>query len=116
MQLDNEITIEKRGKVVILDIRGDITSYSEVPLKTSFQKETVQETKKIIFKFDKEAYINSGGIALLIQILYQAKEKKQKVVIAGISPHYKKIFKMVGISKFARICDSLADALNTRGV
>ena len=55
---------------------------------------------------EKEAYINSGGIAVLIQILAQTRRNGQRVGITGISEHFKKIFKMVGITKFAEIFDS----------
>jgi anti-anti-sigma factor len=111
MRLENEIKVEKRREVIVLDIRGDITSYSEVPLKTSFQKNIVQEARNIVIKIESQAYINSGGIALLIQILYQAQENRQNLAIAGVSPHYKKIFNMVGITKFAKLYDRLETVL-----
>ena len=111
MRLENEIRVDRHGEFAIMDIRGDITSYSEVPLKTAYQKDGAQGAGKIIFKIGKEAYINSGGIALLIQILYETRENKQNAAIAGVSQHYKKIFNMVGITKFAKIYDSVEDAL-----
>ena len=39
------------------------------------------------------------------------KENNQSAAIAGVSPHFKKIFKMVGITKFAGIFDNLAEAI-----
>ena len=111
MRLENEIKVEKHGEIVIMDIRGDITSLSEVPLKNSYHNDAGREARKLIFKIEKEAYINSGGIALLIQILYETRENKQNVAIAGVSPHYKKIFNMVGITKFAKLYDRLETAL-----
>ena len=48
----------------------------------------------------EDAYINSGGIALLIQILAQTKRNNQQIGITGISDHFEKIFHMVGITKF----------------
>ncbi len=62
-------------------------------------------------KFDEEAYINSGGIALLIQLLSETKKNNQQVGITGLSDHFKKIFNMVGITKFAKIYDTREEAL-----
>jgi anti-anti-sigma regulatory factor len=40
----------------------------------------------------------------------QIKKNNQFVVITGISEHFKKIFNMVGITKFAKIYDTMEAA------
>ena len=115
MQENNEIRLERQGEVIIMNIRGDVTSYSEIPLKDSYQKVVDQNARKIILKFDKDAYINSGGIALLINMLYQVRENKQVAAITGLSDHFKKIFNMVGITKLANIHDSMDKAFEGLG-
>ena len=107
----NEIEFEHRGAVTLLNIQGDITSFSEPFLSEAYQKANDQGASRILLQIDEDAYINSGGIAALIQILAQSKVNNQKVMIAGVSSHYKKIFSMVGISKFAKIHDSVDSAL-----
>ena len=111
MQNENEITLENRGDVTIMDIRGDITAFSDTFLNEAYDKAKDLGTRKIILKSHKDAYINSGGIALLIQLLARIKRNNQQVVIAGISDHFKKIFDMVGITKFAPIRDTEEAAL-----
>ena len=111
MQNENEITLENRGDVTIMDIRGDITAFSDTFLNDAYDNAKGLGTQKIILKSNKEAYINSGGIALLIQLLACIKRNNQQVVIAGISDHFKKIFNMVGITKFAPISDTEEAAL-----
>ena len=115
MQEKNEIKLEQQGETIIMHIRGDVTSFSEIPLKDAYQKVLDQKARKIILNFDKDAYINSGGIALLIQMMYQMRENKQSAAIAGISEHFKKIFNMVGITKFANIFDTVENALEDLG-
>ena len=39
MRLENETKFEKHGEIVIMDIRGDITSLSEVPLKNAYHND-----------------------------------------------------------------------------
>jgi len=105
-QHTNEIHLENQGTVTVLDIRGDITAFSESSLGEAYRKASADGAKKLLLKIEKEAYINSGGIAVLIQILAQTRRNDQRVAIAGISEHFKKIFNMVGITKFAEIFDS----------
>ncbi len=110
-QNTNEIHLEVRGAVTVLDIKGDITAFSESPLGDAYRKANEQGAKKLLLKIEKDAYINSGGIAVLIQILAQTRRNEQRIAITGISEHFKKIFNMVGITKFAQILDSTEAAI-----
>jgi anti-anti-sigma factor len=112
MQLHtNEISFEHHGTITLLDIKGDITSFSEPFLSKAYKKAVDQGASHILLKFDPDAYINSGGIAVLIEILSQTRENDQIIGIAGVSRHYKKILTMVGITKFASIHETVENAI-----
>ena len=110
---ENKIKFEKRGDLTILDIQGDITALSEPFLNDAYQTACSQGAEKILLNMEEEAYINSGGIAVLIQLLAQTKQRNQQIGISGISKHFKKIFNMVGIAKFAKIYDTQQDAFES---
>jgi anti-anti-sigma factor len=111
IQRPNEIKIERKGDITLMDIRGDVTAFSESFLNNAYNSVRETGTKKIVLNFEEEAYINSGGIALLIQILAQTKRNNQAIGITGLSEHFKKIFSMVGITKFSTIYLSPEEAL-----
>jgi anti-anti-sigma factor len=116
MQQANEIKLEKHGPVIIWNIQGDITSFSEPFMNEAYKDANDQGARKILLKFDKDAYINSGGIAVLIQILAHTKRNNQQIRITGLSDHFEKIFHMVGITKFAKIHDTVENALEVLSV
>jgi len=111
MQNKNEITLEKHGAVMLLDIEGDITAFSEPFRNDAYKDANDQGAGKILLKVGQDAYINSGGIAVLIQVLAQTKRNNQTIGITGLSDHFQKIFKMVGITKFATIHSSVEGAV-----
>ena len=111
MEQQTEIVMEAIGDVTLFDIKGDVTALSESPLNEAYEKAKAEGVNKIIMRFKEDAYINSGGIALLIQILAETKKNNQTAGITGLSDHFKKIFNMVGITKFAKIYNTLDDAL-----
>ena len=111
MQNKNEIKLEKHGAVMLLDIEGDITAFSEPFLNDAYKDANSQGAGKILLKVGHDAYINSGGIAVLIQVLAQTKRNNQTIGITGLSDHFQKIFKMVGITKFATLHDTVEDGL-----
>ena len=112
MQNKNEIKLEKHGAVMLLDIEGDITAFSEPFLNDAYKSANDEGVGRILLKVGNGAYINSGGIAVLIQILAQTKRNNQNIGIAGLSDHFQKIFKMVGINKFATIHSTVEDGLD----
>ena len=107
----NEIVLEQLGDVTLLDIRGDITILSESFLNDAYADANNRGAGKILLKFEKAAYINSGGISVLIQLLAKTEQNKQTIGIIGLSDHFTKIFNMVGITKFANIYTTREDAL-----
>ena len=111
MQNKNEIALEKNGSVIVLNIQGDITSFSEPFLNQAYKDANDQGTDKLLLNLQEGAYINSGGIAVLIQILAQTKKNQQQISITGLSEHFKKIFNMVGITKFADIHNDVDSAI-----
>ena len=111
MQGGNQIRRETRGLVTVFDIKGDVTASSEDSIKKAYTDAGGNSLQTIVLMFEEDAYINSGGIAVLIQILAQSQKSEQKINITGLSDHFKKIFHMVGITKFATIYNSLDEAL-----
>jgi len=63
--------------------------------------QTVSGSGPVLLDFSKMDYINSSGIALIIQILMEADKTGQKVAVFGLTPHFQKVFTMVGIGKYA---------------
>jgi len=110
--MKEEVKISTHNAVTVLDIPGDVTIASESALNEAYKSACDNGAGNILLKFAHDAYINSGGIALLIQLLAQARKNNQRIGIAGLSDHFKKIFNMVGITKFAKIHNSLEEALN----
>jgi len=113
MEVQNEIKVEKRGDVTLFDVSGDVNRFSEPFFKDAYAQVDSQETKQILLKFDEKTYFNSEGIKVLIQLLAETNRKQQQVGIVGLSDHFKKIFRMVGITKFAAIFDSVTEALKS---
>ncbi len=109
---ENQIVIERHGTVTLLDIKGDVTSASESFFSQAYANPDASGARGLVLNFSEGAYINSGGIAVLIQLLAKTNKTKQKVGITGLSDHFKKIFKMVGITRFATIYDSVSEAIS----
>ncbi len=99
--------------VTVLRFEGDISSASKDAVIGTYQALSKVVAKIILLDFTKVDYINSSGIALVIQVLMEAANSGQKVLAFGLSPHFMKVFTMVGITKYAGLFPDQAAALAT---
>jgi anti-anti-sigma factor len=110
---ETEVRLRKEKDVALMDIEGNITSQAEAALAEAYEKTFAEGATKIVMRFNENCSINGAGIAILIQLLTESKKNNQLVAIAGLSQNFKKVFELVGITKFARIFDNQEDAVNS---
>ena len=111
MNKEIQVAISQRDDVSILNIKGDVTAITGESIEEAYRKVTAAGAKKMLFYFDQNGYINSGGIAILIGIASESRKNEQKIRITGLSSHFQKIFHMVGLTKYTAIFPSEESAL-----
>ena len=103
MNRDIEVVIRKSGNTSILGIKGDLTANTGRIVEEAYQQVSTSGAEKILLAFNGDNYINSAGIAVLITITAESREKGQTVRVTGLSEHFRKIFEMVGLTKYLTI-------------
>lgn len=101
-----QITSPAGHPVAVIRFEGDIASTSKDAVLGTYQSLPKATNKIVLLDFTKVDYINSSGIALVIQMLIEASNSGQKVYAYGLSPHFIKVFTMVGITKYAGLFPS----------
>ena len=97
--------------VSILAFGGDISSASKDAILGAYHGLN-GSTSHVLLDFTGVDYINSSGIAIIIQMLLEAgKAGTQTIGIFGLTPHFQKVFTMVGINKYAALYKDEASAL-----
>jgi anti-anti-sigma factor len=106
-ELVTRVTVEELPStsgdpITVMRFSGDITSASQPAVMGTYEglPDTV---KRILLDFSKVEYLNSSGIALVIQMMIAASKRGQKIHTFGLSPHFQKVFTMVGITKYTSL-------------
>ena len=97
--------------ITCLRFTGDISSASKEAIVDTYQALDKASNKNILLDFKGVEYLNSSGIALVIQVLMEASKSGQTIAICGLTPHFTKVFTMVGITKYASLYPDEAAAL-----
>ena len=111
--LEDELTVNTRQRdgVAIIDLVGDVTTFAEEKINSAYQQVTDQCSRTILLNFRQNDYINSAGIAILIGIVTEVNRNNQKLAVSGLSQHFQKIFRMVGLAQYASIYQDEDEAL-----
>jgi len=105
------IEIDRTGSAPILRIEGDVTSSSEAELMAAYASIADGGTRLVVLDFSRLAYMNSGGIGLLVTLLVRAQRGGVRLVATGLSDHYRQIFELTRLDEAIAIHDDEATAV-----
>jgi anti-anti-sigma factor len=108
-----QVTLRFAKGATIIDLAGDVTTFAEDAIQKAYQEASANGAQNIVFQFRESDYINSAGIAILIGIVTEARKRDQRLLMTGLSQHFQKIFRMVGLTQYADLYPSLGDALTS---
>jgi anti-anti-sigma factor len=112
MKFQYSIRSEKIDTVPFIFFEGDMTSDSDAEMKKIYSSIKDEcELKTLVINFEKTQYINSSGIATLIFIIQDMKDKQFKLIFVGLTEHFKNVMEIVGLKDFAVIVDTNQEAL-----
>lgn len=90
---------------MILDMQGDLMKQAEDVVLQQRQWDHGLEggQKYLILNLSKVPYINSAGIAILIRLVRSGLKGNFSTFAYGVTPHYEKLFRMVGLTEYMMI-------------
>lgn len=107
-----QVSIRYRDDKVILDLYGEINAFADQALTGAYAEAEAHGSETIVLNFENVEYINSTGIALIVEMLAQARKNKKNLVVFGLSDHYKEVFELTRLADFMTIYESEDNALS----
>lgn len=107
-----ELKISQNGnETVTLLIEGDIDMSSSTEVRTQLTGLFNKNQKAIIVDLSKVAYIDSSGIATLVEGLQWSHANNTKFRLISLTPMVKDVFEIARLLTVFEVFDSHADAL-----
>lgn len=83
---------------IILDLEGELTAPAQDVLYTTYAEIEKQNPQTILLNFGSINYLNSTGIAMLINLLMRARRANIALLAYGLSRHYTELFHLAGLA------------------
>lgn len=98
-------TEDKNGSIVCY-VEGEIDINTAPDIKKHFEKILFKKAPKIVVNFSRVTYVDSSGLATLVEILKGMRLYGGKMRLSNLSPKIKSLFE---ITKLEKLFDIVAD-------
>jgi anti-sigma B factor antagonist len=112
------MTIEKMSlpEFTVLELTGEIDLHSSGPLKWELKSCWDARTPVVLLDFQRVGYIDSSGLAVLIEYLKESSKFGGKFALFGLEKKVATLFELVRLDQLFIIADDQQSALARLGV
>lgn len=109
MSLD--IQVENRSGATIISVKGEVDLYSSPGLRQEIKRQTKKKPAVLIVELSQVDYMDSSGVATLVEGLKNLTRKKGSLRLAGLTEPVQQVFKFAHLDKVFDIFEDLEGAL-----
>ena len=100
-------SIQQDG-ITIISVTGEINITTSPELKKTFEKNT---SKKVVVDLEKVTYIDSSGLATLVEMLKKMKGQGGSLGLSGMSDKVRSLFEITKLDKLFSVFKNQQDAV-----
>ncbi len=90
------------GGTPVIELEGEIDRDAEGPLFAAWEQ-VPAASARVVLDFGRTEYINSSGLAILVQLLARARAEGREVHVVGLTDHYREIFEITRLVDFVTL-------------
>lgn len=105
------ITIRESGAARVVDLEGEVDLGSSPNLRHALF-DLLGKTQKLALNLHALRYIDSSGIATLIEVLKAAQQRQKEFVLFGLSPAVQDVFRLTHVNRIFRIFENEEQAVS----
>jgi anti-sigma B factor antagonist len=105
------LKIEKKQGLSVCYIEGEIDINTAPEIKKAFDKLTSKKEPKILVNLEKVNYVDSSGLATLVEVLKNMRTYGGSMKISNMSPKIRSLFEITKLEKLFDIAITEAEAI-----
>lgn len=107
------IRLENKNNLTVCHIDGEIDINSSPGIKKSFDKLIAKKEPKVVVNFSKVSYVDSSGLATLVEVLKNMRTYGGRLRLTNLSPKIKSLFEITKLDKLFEILAEEEEAILT---
>ena len=95
---------------MIVEVEGNVDLGTSAALRRTLFA-TLVDAPKVALNLAAIRYIDSSGIAILIEVLKDAQRLKKEFVLFGLSPAVERVFRLTHVMRIFQVFDTELEAI-----
>lgn len=110
---DLRVEVRQEGKATVLATHGEVTAFSSPALRQRIRDVTASKPGLVILDLSATSYIDSSGVATLVEALQIANRYGGKLVLVGMRARVRGVFEIARLDTVFVLAGSVEEALGT---
>ena len=106
------ISVRDMGSATVVEVEGEVDLSTSPDLRRTLL-ETLPTVGRLALNLGAIRYIDSSGIATLIEVLKRSQHLKKDFVLFGLSPAVEEVFRLTHVVRIFRVFQTEQEALGT---
>lgn len=107
-----QISARRIDKITIFDVVGDIDLANSPEVRKALLKELKESrVPRVVMNMSKVRYIDSSGVASLVEGLKASRDVGSRFILFGLSPSAREVLQLSRLLKIFEVYDDEAQAL-----
>ena len=107
-----QISTRESGAVTIVEVEGNVDLSTSAALRRSLFA-TLVNAPKLALNLGAIRYIDSSGIAILIEVLKDAQRLNKKFVLFGLSSAVEQVFRLTHVMRIFQVFNTEQEAIGS---
>jgi len=107
------VRVDVKNGLAVCYIEGEIDINTAPDIKKEFEKLLAKKTPRMIINFSRVNYIDSSGLATLVEILKHMRTYGGKMRLTNLSDKIKSLFEITKLEKLFEIMAREEEAIST---
>lgn len=92
--------VRSRPGFAVIELAGEMNASAEEALASAFTEAERLSTGRVALDLSRVSYINSTGIALIVNLLARARKSGRVLAAVGLNDHYREIFRVTRLADY----------------
>ena len=106
-----KVTTSFRDAVAVVSVVGDVDMYTSPDLRSSLSGLSRGKTPRIVVDLSQVGFMDSSGIATLVQSLKEVRPKGGEVRLAGVGRNVLRVLELSNLTSLFPVHSSVEEAL-----
>jgi anti-sigma B factor antagonist len=106
------VKTEQKNGLAVCHVEGEIDINTAPDIKKAFDKLIGKKEPRVVINLAKVTYVDSSGLATLVEILKNMRSYGGKMKLSNMSPKIKSLFEITKLEKLFDIAVSEEDAIS----